>query len=211
MKHSVVIVDDHVIFSQALTSLINTFENFEVIYTCKNGIDLMDKLKFEKNIPDVILMDTNMPQMNGFESMKWISNNHPDLKVLALSLEESEYAIIKMLKAGAKGYLLKDIEKTELETALNELINSGFYHSSNVTKVLIKSVMNEEPEINLKDNEIKFMQLACSEMTYKEIADTMCLSPKTIDGYRDTLFEKLNVKNRTGLVIYAIKNKFFAV
>ena len=211
MKNSIVIVDDHLIFSQALSGLINTFDNFEVKYICKNGVELTEKLQFPDAVPDIILMDVNMPLMNGFETMQWLHTNHPNINVLALSLEDNDLSIIKMLRYGAKGYLLKDIEKKELETALEELINNGFYHSKNVTNVLLKSVLDDNTGVSLKDNEIKFMQLACTEMTYKEIADTMCLSPKTIDGYRDHLFDKLNVKNRTGLVLYAIKNKIVAL
>lgn len=211
MKHSIVIVDDHLIFSQALSGLINTFDDFEVKYICKNGVELTEKLQFPDAVPDIILMDVNMPQMNGFETMQWLHTNHPNINVLALSLEDNDLSIIKMLRYGAKGYLLKDIEKRELETALEELIKNGFYHSKNVTNVLLKSVLDDNTGVSLKDNEIKFMQLACTEMTYKEIADTMCLSPKTIDGYRDHLFDKLNVKNRTGLVLYAIKNKIVAL
>lgn len=209
MKHSIVIVDDHILLSQALSGLINSFENFEVTYLCKNGADLTEKLKFENNIPEIILMDVNMPIMNGIETTAWLKEHHPEIKVLALSLEEHDQTIIKMLKAGAKGYLLKDVEKDELEKALNELINNGFYHSNTVTNILLSSINGNTPKVTFKDNEIKFMQLACSEMTYKEIADHMCLSPKTIDGYRDNLFEKLQVKNRTGLVVYAIKNKIY--
>jgi DNA-binding NarL/FixJ family response regulator len=211
MKKTIVIVDDHVIFAQALTGLIETFGGFQIIYTCKNGIELTEKLKFEKNIPDIVLMDVNMPMMNGFETMHWVNKNHPNIKVLALSLDENETSIIKMLKAGAKGYLLKDIEKTVLKKALTELVSNGFYYSRNVNQALLKSIHQQNAEVKLKHNELKFLEHVCSEMTYKEIANSMCLSPKTIDGYRDTLFDKLNIKNRTGLVVYAIKNKIFTL
>ena len=118
--------------------------------------------------------------------------------------------ILKMLKVGAIGYLLKDTEKAVLESALVEIVENGFYHTKNVTNILLKSLSSKgKEEIVLKEREITFMKYACSELTYKEVADKMCLSPKTIDGYRDVLFTKLNVKNRVGLVMYAIKNKIY--
>jgi DNA-binding NarL/FixJ family response regulator len=131
---------------------------------------------------------------------------------MALSVEDDDITVLKMLKAGAIGYLLKDTEKAILEKALIEIAETGFYHSKNVTNLLMKSVSgNIEKELTFKERELAFMKLSCTELTYKEIADKMCLSPKTIDGYRNDLFVKLNVKNRVGLVMYAIKNKIYTL
>ncbi|WP_158839259.1 response regulator transcription factor [Polaribacter sp. L3A8] len=211
MKYSVVIVDDHTLLSQAIAAMVNTFPKFKVLYTCKNGQELIDKFSASPEfIPDVVLMDINMPIMNGIETTEWITNNHGSVHVMALSVEDEDTTILKMLKVGAIGYLLKDTEKVVLEKALVEIAENGFYHTKNVTNLLMKSLSgNGSAEIHLKEREITFMKYACSELTYKEIADKMCLSPKTIDGYRDVLFTKLNVKNRVGLVMYAIKNKIY--
>ena len=211
ITYSVVIVDDHTLLSQAIAAMVNTFSKFKVLYTCKNGKELVDKFSSSpKFIPDVVLMDINMPIMNGIETTEWISENHSDVNVMALSVEDDDATVLKMLKVGAVGYLLKDTEKTVLEKALIEIAENGFYHTKNVTNLLMKSLSgNGKKEITLKDREVEFMKLACSELTYKEVADKMCLSPKTIDGYRDVLFTKLNVKNRVGLVMYAIKNKIY--
>lgn len=211
IKYSVVIVDDHTLLSQAIAAMVNTFDKFKVLYTCKNGQELVEKFSASaKYIPDVVLMDINMPILNGIETTEWISNNHPNVNVMALSVEDEDATILKMLKVGAVGYLLKDTEKEILEKALLEIVENGFYHTKNVTNLLMKSISgNGKEDIVLKDREIAFMKLSCSELTYKEIADKMCLSPKTIDGYRDVLFTKLNVKNRVGLVMYAIKNKIY--
>lgn len=212
-KYSVVVVDDHTLLSQAIQSMVNTFEKFTVLYTCKNGKELMGMLsKSSENVPIIILMDINMPIMNGIEATQIISKNYPSVHVLALSVEDDDRTILKMLHAGAIGYLLKDTEKKVLEKALIETAENGFYHTKNVTNLLMKSVNGFiRDEIVLKEQEVIFMKLACSEMTYKEIADKMCLSPKTIDGYRDALFTKCNVKNRVGLVMYAIKNKIYTL
>lgn len=209
--YSVVIVDDHTLLSQAISAMVNTFNKFKVLYTCKNGQELVDKFSASpKNIPDIVLMDINMPVMNGIEATHWISENHESVHVMALSVEDADATILKMLKAGAIGYLLKDTEKGVLENALKEIVENGFYHSKKVTTLLMQSLTGAgKTDIDFKENELTFMKLACTEMTYKEIADKMSLSPKTIDGYRDNLFTKLNVKNRVGLVMYAVKHKIY--
>ncbi|CAL2077438.1 DNA-binding response regulator, NarL/FixJ family, contains REC and HTH domains [Tenacibaculum sp. 190524A02b] len=212
MKYSVVVVDDHTLLSQAIEGMVNTFDKFKVLYTCKNGQEVSDKfLGSPRNVPDIVLMDVNMPVMNGIETTQWIVENYPQVHVMALSVEDADNTILKMLKAGAVGYLLKDTQKEVLEKALLELMENGFYHTKEVTNLLLDSVSgkNSRSNVSFKENELTFMRLACSELTYKEIADKMFLSPKTIDGYRDSLFTKLNVRNRVGLVMYAIKNKIY--
>lgn len=212
-KFSVVVVDDHTLLSHAIQSMVDAFENFKVLYTCKNGQDLIDKIsQSDKFIPGIILMDVNMPIMNGIEATAFITKNFPSVNVIALSVEDNDAVILKMLKAGAIGYLLKDTEKAVLEKALIEIVENGFYHTKNVTNLLMKSLNGiVEEEVTLKPHEITFLKLACSELTYREIAKEMSLSPKTIDGYRDALFTRFNVKNRVGLVMYAIKNKIYTL
>ncbi|SEG27182.1 two component transcriptional regulator, LuxR family [Halpernia humi] len=205
-KYSVAIVEDYKLLSQAIGEIINSFDNFELLYTCENGKELIEKIKL-KNIPDIILMDVNMPIMGGIETTKWLQKTNPEIHILALTVEDDEKTIITMIKSGAKGYLLKDVDKSTLENAMISLMKNGIYHTKLVNDAMFHSI--NEDEFNLKENEIKFMELVCTEMTYKEIADKMFLSPKTIDGYRDHLFSKLNVKNRIGLVLFAIKNKIY--
>ena len=213
IKYSVVIVDDHTLLSQAITGMVNTFDKFKVLYSCKNGQELMDKFSGSpRNIPDVVLMDVNMPIINGIETTEWITNNYPKVNVMALSVEDDDATILKMLKVGAVGYLLKDTEKKVLENALLEIAENGFFHTKKVTNLLMESLTgNGKNKVTFKERELTFIMHACSEMTYKEIADKMFLSPKTIDGYRDALFTKLDVKNRVGLVMYAIKNKIYTL
>jgi len=210
MKYSVVIVEDHTLLSQALAGLVNGFSKFKILYLCKNGRELLTRFKDPKNIPDIVLMDINMPIMNGIETTVKLKEEYPNVNVLALSVEEDEKTILKMLRAGAKGYLLKDTEKNILEKALIEVQETGFYHTKDVTSLLLESLHpKKENKVTFKQRELEFIKHACTEKTYKVIASDMCLSPKTIEGYRDAIFEKLNLKNRTGLVIYAIKNKLF--
>ncbi len=150
-----------------------------------------------------------MPLLDGIATTKILNENFPKIKVLALSVEENEKTILKMLRAGAKGYLMKDTKKEILEEALSQVIEKGYYHTNTISKILIGSLTKDEMEIELKEREIEFIKHACTEMTYKEIAEKMFLSPKTIEGYRDSIYEKLNFKNRIGLVLYAIRNDLF--
>lgn len=212
-SHTVAIVDDHLLFAGSLEKLINSFSSFRVLFHAMNGMDLQSKLKIGENLPDIILLDINMPVMDGFETVEWLSQSMPSIKVLALSMEDDETAVLKMLSKGAKGYLLKDIHPQILNTALIEVMEKGYYHSAKVAATLLQSLQagKQKKELVLKENELIFLQLACSEMTYKEIADLMKLSPKTIDGYRQYLFNKLEIKSRVGLVIYALKHNLISI
>ena len=211
--HQIAIVDDHQLFRKGLTGLVEMIDsNFSILFEAGNGHELQQKLKNE-NLPDIILMDINMPGMDGFETVAWLNKNHPDIKVLVISMVEKEESIVRMLRLGVKGYLSKDIDPVELKNAMNSIINQGFYYTDFITGKLIHSLQNgnEGLEKNgstaeMNDREKTFLQYACSELTYNEIAAKMFLSPKTIDGYRNSLFEKLNVKSRTGLALYAVKN-----
>lgn len=207
-KHKVAIVDDHLLFAGSLEKLINSFENFKVLFHAKNGIDLQQKLQAAQDAPEILLLDINMPVMDGFETADWLTKNYPEIKILALSMEDEEAAILKMLKRGAKGYLLKDIHPENLRLALREVSEKGYYHSEKVAETLMQALNSngKDDVFELKENELTFLKLACSELTYKEIAEVMSLSPKTIDGYRQDLFNRLNIKNRVGLVMYALKN-----
>lgn len=208
-KIDVIIVDDHVLFSQALKGLVGNFSKFNIVTVLNNGKELVDYFSNENKLPEIVLMDIQMPIMNGIEATQWLKKNKPEIKVLALSMEAEEETILKMLRAGAKGYLLKDIHPSVLQHALNEVHISGFYYTENVTNTLLNSITKKEAplKVKLKERELEFLKLTCSEMTYKQIAEKMFLSPKTIENYREALFEKLEAKTRIGLVLYAIKEK----
>ncbi|TRZ42572.1 response regulator transcription factor [Robertkochia solimangrovi] len=210
---TIAIVDDHLLFAESLQKLVESFDEYKVIFHATNGKQFIGQLSEDNSKPDIVLMDINMPIMSGIETMQWLKDNLPDQKVLALSMDDSEATIIQMLRLGARGYLLKDINPEDFEKALKDVSDKGFYFSDRVTSTLLDN-LDKDPskqEITLKDREIEFLKLACTEKTYKSIADEMFLSPKTIDGYRETLFEKLHVKSRIGLVLYAIKHNIIEV
>ena len=208
-KIDIIIVDDHMLFSQALTGLVNLIDNFNVIKVLKNGAEVLDYFSNNNPQPDLVLMDIQMPVMNGVEATNWLKMNKPSIKVLALSMECEEETILAMLRAGAKGYLLKDIHPSVLKHAINEVHTNGFYYTENVTSTLLNAHGNisSKSNVSLKDRELEFLKHACSEMTYKQIAEKMFLSPKTVENYREALFEKLEAKTRIGIVLYAIKHK----
>jgi two-component system, NarL family, invasion response regulator UvrY len=210
----IALVDDHSLLRNGLASLINNL-GYSVLYECSNGQQLIDKV--EKNeAPDVILMDINMPEMDGFETTLWLKRNRPLVNVIALSMYDDETSIIRMIKNGARGYILKDTNPKELKLAIESVMAKGFYYSDLVSGKIVKRVRNEDGEdeegnnsklaVKLNERQIEFLKLAATEMTYKEIAEKMHVSPRTVDGYRDELFEKLNIKSRVGLVLFAIKN-----
>jgi two-component system, NarL family, invasion response regulator UvrY len=213
---SIVLVDDHSLLRTGLAQLVQSL-GYPVIFEADDGKEFIEKLN-DKTLPDVVLMDINMPVMDGFETTRWLKDNYPSVKVLALSMYDNENSIIRMLKSGAKGYILKDSEPAELKAAIDAVVSKGYYYSDLVSGKLIHAINKLDDEggelkniLQLNERETDFLKYACTEMTYKEIADKMFVSPRTIDGYRDALFEKLHVKTRVGLVMYAIKNGVVSV
>lgn len=210
--YTIGLVDDHILVREGLASLINSFSNYQVLFEADNGKELINRLERETP-PDVILMDITMPEMDGYTTTSRLQTKYPELKVIALTVMDDEIAIIRMLKSGAKGYLLKNCRPDELKQALNAVITKGYYFNDMVSSRLISSInkmgdaqYEQKIKGDLSERERVFLGHLCSEKTYKEIADIMCVSPRTVDSYRDNLLEKLNAKSRIGLVLYAIKN-----
>ncbi|MHA4811551.1 response regulator [Flavitalea flava] len=209
MKESknIAIVDDHTMFRKGLCALINLFPNYTVILDAEGGNDFIRQLN-PARLPDIVLLDIVMPEMDGYGLAGWISANYPAIKILALSTMESEKAILRMIRCGARGYLLKDAEPEELRQAFDAVISDGYYYNEPVSPDTLRSIGSDsasDPFPSLSDRELAFLKLACSEKTYYEIAKEMFVSERTIDGYRDSLFRKLQISTRVGLVLYAIR------
>lgn len=207
MKKTVVIVDDHLLIAKAISSIIDHFGGFSVLYEVENGKRLMERLAIAANIPDVILLDISMPEMNGFETALWLREHHPGIKVMALTMQGDEESLIKMIRNGAAGYLNKNVHPTELEQALLQVLEKGFYYPDWAASKVLRGLMNnaDKQEIKLTDRETELLKLVCTELTYKEIADRMNCSPRTVESFRDALFEKLGVRTRVALALYAVK------
>jgi two-component system, NarL family, invasion response regulator UvrY len=208
---NIALVDDHALLRNGLSSLIKNLGH-TVLLEAYNGKDFISKLNTNL-LPDVVLMDINMPEMDGYETTQWIKENHPEITVMALSMYDTEGAILRMIKCGAKGYILKDSEPAELHQALESLFTKGYYYSDLVNEKIV-DVLNSmdgnsaviKSLIELSEKESEFLKYTCTELTYKEIAEKMHMSPRTIENYRDTLFERLNIRSRIGLAMFAVRN-----
>jgi DNA-binding NarL/FixJ family response regulator len=205
---NVAITDDHVLMRTALARLIGSFEGYKVLLEADNGRDLKDKIN-RHLVPDIVLLDVNMPEMDGFETTQWLQKNYPFIKVLALSMYSDEKTIIRMFRMGARGYLLKNTDPTELKKALDSVANKDIYLSEYVSGKLVSGLHSDtdnETPVNVTEKEREFLRWACSELSYKDIAEKMHVSPRTIDDYRQALFHRMKVHSRVGLVMYAIRN-----
>lgn len=211
MKYKIAIADDHLLIAKAISNIVEGFADFEVMYEVENGKALQERMNQSGKIPDIVLLDISMPVMDGYATAAWLRENYPAVLVMALSVQDDDESLIKMIKAGARGYLHKNVHPAELEKALETLVSKGMYYPDWATsRVFLK--MGEPDDIQRKnaieitDREKEFLQYASTELTYKEIGEKMFCSPRTVESYRDALFEKLDLKTRVGLVVYAIKN-----
>jgi DNA-binding NarL/FixJ family response regulator len=207
----IALVDDHVLLRRALSNLVRNLGH-EVVLEADNGVKFIRSLD-PLRLPQIVLLDINMPEMDGYKTATWLKETYPEIKVLALSMYDHENAVISMLKCGARGYILKDSEPSVLQEAIDAVLRKGFYHSEFFNDKLAKSgvdPLGPLPDIGktvpLTAKETEFLRQVCTELTYKEIAAKMDLSPRTVDSYRDILFEKLDIKSRVGLVLYAIRH-----
>jgi len=207
MKINIAIADDHQLFLKSLGLLISQLADFTIIAEALNGKELLEKLAASSVKPDIVLLDVNMPVMDGVTTAKELAQSLPLAKVVALSMKDDDNSIISMLRAGVSAYLLKDIHPDELEKALLEIHKTGFYNADaanlNYRRLILSAKAEDGPSIT--EREKTFLKLACSDLTYKQIASEMHLAERTIDGYRESLFEKLNVQSRTGMVLEAIR------
>lgn len=208
---NIILADDHILLRDALANLINSFDEFRVVAVAGNGEEVKQAIGAGPR-PAIILMDLSMPVLDGFETARWLQMHHPDIRVLILTMYDSEITLIRLLRLGVNGFLKKDIHPAELRSALIAVAAGEYYYSNRTTGKIASLLRNSDEKrsplenATLNDVEIQFLRLACSDLTYKEIAHKMKMTPRNIDSYRDALFDKLDVKSRVGLAIYAIKS-----
>lgn len=206
MSIRVGIVDDHQLFRKSLRLLVANFSGVEVCLDAQDGIDLQKKIKELSELPNLMLIDVEMPNMNGPETAKWLHQTYPAVKLIALSMNENEEIVLRMIKAGCCTYLLKDTEPDVLERAIHIVHEHGYFNSEISNSTLGQLLLNRKnDDVNISEKEKEFVQLATSDQTYKQIADLMKVSERTVDGYRGSLFSKLQVQSRTGMVLEAIR------
>ena len=199
-KIRIAIADDHTLLRNGLADLIDSFGPFKVILQAGNGLELLEQLNSAAALPHICILDINMPVLDGFGTLAQIRKTMPAMKVLALSMYNNEFTIIRMLRGGANGYLLKNCNPNDFKNALLSIYENGFYE----VETTEKNRANNEP-VSITPKELEFLKFCCSELAYKEIADKMGISPRTVEDYRDNLFKKLKINTRTGLVIYALR------
>lgn len=204
-KIKIAIVDDHALVRAGFSNIIGSLPGFEITMEAGDGKELLTKLEKADNLPDIILLDINMPEMNGYETMTILREKYPALKVVGLSMYDNEISVIRMFRLGAKGYIEKGRDFKELQGAVTAVSQGSFYHGEELSARILEKMQNGMPLMDVNEREKEFLTLCCSELTYKEIADRMCLSERTIHGYRDALFEKLHLKSRSGLVVFALQ------
>jgi len=214
-KISISLVDDHVLFRNGIAQLVQNFSQYKVVNQSSNGKEFIEWLQ-AGNRTDIVILDIQMPMMDGESTARWLHQNEPKIKVLALSMFDDEHHVLKMIKAGARGYILKNAEPDELRLALDQIWHKNLYHSELVSNAMMKSlvdgnVSDQKDFIKLHDKEREFLQLLCSDLTYKEISGKMNVAVRTVDTYRENLFNRFNIKSRIGLVLFAIRNEIVKI
>lgn len=207
----VAIAEDQRLFRECLVSLLNGFERIKVNVEASNGKELLDKLLLAAPVPQVVLLDLTMPEMNGLDATRQLKKLYPDLKIIILSVHSEERHIVHMVGEGVNGYLVKNSELSEVVHAVEAVYEKGFYFNENVLRA-IHSGMAQKHEKSYNPNspitarEKEILELICREHTTQEIAEKLYLSVRTVDGHRNNLLEKTGARNTAGLVIYALRN-----
>lgn len=207
---SIFLVDDHAVVRNGLKMLIERMGNYKVVAEYDNGQELMDDID-NRQLPDIIVLDISMPIMDGKETVAALNTKGIKTPILILTLETTEQTIIDLFRKGIRGYLPKSSKANVLKAAIDDIVNTGYYHNEMLIKALTSdgAAKDEKEDIldQITDRERTFLQLVCApeELTYEQIANEMNVSRRTVDGYREALFEKFSLKSKTGLVLFALK------
>jgi DNA-binding NarL/FixJ family response regulator len=211
----IALTDDQLLFREGLASLISGINGFDLVMEADNGIDCLEKLSSMPDPPDIILMDMEMPGMDGIELNKALHTKYPSIKVIVLSVHANERLIAHMIEAGASGYLVKNCDKEELLNAIQSVTLTGYHINTTVLKAIqlaagkksrsLKNVSHIDIDITEREKEI--LNLICKELSNAEIAEKLFISTRTVEGHRNNLLMKTGCKNTAGLVIFAIKNQ----
>jgi DNA-binding NarL/FixJ family response regulator len=217
-KIKIVLVDDEELFRKGISFLLQREANIDVIFEASNGLELIDYLKNSNDYPDIILMDLKMPLLNGVEATKIIHKEFPNIKIIALTSYNTNAFIANMINVGASSYLVKNATPAEMIHTVNEVADKGFYYNETVMQVIhqdiISSPQNAKSNLDedfLTNREREVLELICKQFNTAEIADKLCLSPRTVEGHRNNLLLKTQSKNMAGLVVFAIQNRIISI
>lgn len=211
-KIKIAVVDDHKLFRKGIVSILGQVEDLEIIFEAENGKEFLNHTLL--NQIDVVLLDIQMPEMDGIETTKCLRENKSDIKIIILSMHDEDQFILHLMELGANGYLLKDTDTDEVIAAIRKVQDSGVYFSDFVSRVMYrKMTKTTKPaskifnyKTDLSEREFQILNLICEGLTTTEIGDKVCISPRTVEGHRLRIMEKLGVNNIAKLVAFAIKN-----
>ena len=214
-KIKIAIADDHALFRRGMVSLLKTIPDFEMVLEASNGQELVDQLP--EFMPDLVIMDLKMPIMDGMKATEHIKKNWPEIKVVVISMHDEDQFVTHLMELGANGYLLKDTDTEEVETAIRTIIAEDYYYGPFLNKIMHKRFLDKSRKkeatfsnkVHFTDRELEIIQHVCEGLTTAQIADKIFLSARTVDGHRNTIMEKLGVKNTAGVVVYAVKNQLY--
>lgn len=210
-------MDDHQLFRKSLALMINSFQDTKVVIEASNGRIFLELL--EDNPIDLVLLDIQMPEMNGFETCRTLQQYYPEIKILVVSQLTTKESIHKIMELGADGYFTKNSDPEQLEHAINTLHENGFYFGTELGKVLREAILWEKKKptkpveviASLTGREIDIIRMAAQEMSSGEIADRLSINIRTVDTHRKRIMEKTNTKNFIGVVLYALRHEFITM
>lgn len=218
-KINIVIADDEQLFRSGIRFLLERESNFNIYFEAENGKKLVDFIRTTEELPDIILMDLKMPEMNGVEATKIIHKTQPNIKIIALTSFDSKSFITNMIDVGASSYLLKNTSPKMVVHTINEVHEKGFYYDEKVLTIIHENIVSSSGKRIKSDldkkllskREIDVLELICAQKTTLEIADKLFISPRTVEGHRNNLLLKTQSKNVAGLVIYGIQKKLIEI
>ncbi len=206
---SIAIVDDIPALRLGLKYILEPVKDFKIIIEAENGDALLNVLGSGNIQLDVCILDLSMPVLNGYETLRILQERYPTIRVIILTVHYNEFAVIKTLREGAKSCLPKEVSPEELELAIKEVVSKGYYYTDFAEVSMSKATLNNFKDIVLNDRHLEFLRYCCTDLTYKQIAEQMKLSHKTIDGYREDLFKRLSLKSRVELAVFALQSGIY--
>ena len=216
MDYRIVLTDDEALFRKGLSRILSDCDGCEILFEAEHGLDLLAKLKAATILPNVILLDMQMPEMDGVDTLKALQKEYSEIKVIILTSHYNATLIVKMLELGASAFMAKNIDPDELVATIQNVVDKGFHYNDFTVQLLRERMLLGKPKKKeivdeLTGREKEILLLICDQHTNKEIADRLYISPRTVDGHRNKMLEKTLSKNTVGLIIYAIENRIFSL